>query len=77
MVKFYDETFLAQKIGVERRVFHRKIKPRILKDFKDELKALKINNPDIGLDENDVVILGDSRDHSRTINTKLSIQSYI
>ncbi len=53
MPKFYDEKYLAQKLQIERRKFHREIKPLILRDFKKELQKINVENPDIGLDEND------------------------
>jgi hypothetical protein len=42
MFKIYEEERLAAILEVERRFFHRKIKPQIIKDFKSELKMKNI-----------------------------------
>lgn len=76
MLKFYDEKYLASKLGIERRKFHREIKPIIVSDFKNELQKFKVENPDIGLDENDNIYFLDPKDHSRMIETNLSIFAY-
>ena len=75
-VKFYDESFLSAKIGVERRDFHRRIKPIILSDFDSELKRENISNPDIGLDEDGNIWLGNIS-HTKLIETNVSISLYI
>jgi hypothetical protein len=49
-IKFYDEVFLSKKPGIDRRKFHREIKPIIISDFPEIIKELGCENPDIGLD---------------------------
>ena len=49
-IKFYDEVFLSKKLGIDRRKFHREIKPIIISDFPEIIKELGCENPDIGLD---------------------------
>ena len=77
MIKFFDENYLAKKLKTDRRKFHREIKPIIINDFKDELKKAGIRNPDIGLDENEFIYLADPVDHTKAIETKLKLSTYI
>jgi len=37
-IKFYDEVFLSKKLGIDRRKFHREIKPIIISDFPEIIK---------------------------------------
>ena len=74
-VRFYDEKFLAKKLGVEKRYFHRIVKPQILKDFFEILIELNVENPDIGLDENDIIYLADPN-HKTVKSTQLTIFDY-
>lgn len=75
-VNFHDEEFLAKKLSVERRVFHREIKPIILADFPEILEKLKVTNPDIGLDKDDIIYLADPN-HNIVLSTKSNISLYI
>lgn len=75
-VKFYDEIYLSKKPGIDRRIFHREIKPVILSDFPEICKELNSENPDIGLDSADNLYLANIE---RTIikSTGLRIFDYI
>lgn len=75
-VKFYDEKFLSKKLGIDRRKFHREIKPIIISDFADIIKELGSDNPDIGLDALDNLYLSNV-DHTIIKSTGLSIFDYI
>lgn len=61
---------------MERRAFHRKIKPIIMKDFQMEIKKLKCDNPDIGLDSNHILHLGNPS-HTIIVSTGISIFDYL
>jgi len=74
-IRFYDETHLANLLGVDRRIFHRTIKPQIIKDFPEILMKLHVDNPDIGLDENNVIHLAD-HSHTKILPTQLTIFDY-
>jgi hypothetical protein len=75
-VKFYDENFLARKLGIDRRKFHREIKPIIISDFPEIIKETGTDNPDLGLDFADNLYLGNI-DHTSVKETGLSIFDYI
>lgn len=75
-IRFHDQEYLATILGVDRQSFHRSIKPQIIRDFRDELESANIQNPDIGLNDNEEIILADPNDHTRTIETKTSINLY-
>ena len=68
---------LSLLLGISEEEFHRKVKKMIKRDFKSELKELNVNNPDILLDENQIMRLADPRDHSNFYTTNLDINSYI
>jgi hypothetical protein len=75
-VVFYNEEYLANKLGIDRRTFHREIKPIILSDFPEILKELGVDNPDIGLDKQNIIYLADPN-HTNIISTDWSIFSYL
>jgi hypothetical protein len=75
MITIYDEDYLANKLGISRRDFHRSIKPFIIRDFKKELHEGAIHNPNIGLDKEGFIYLVDPRDKTIYLETKLSIYS--
>ncbi len=75
-IKFYDEEHLARILGVERRIFHREIKPLMVADFSDELAKLGISNPDVGLDALNNLYLADT-DHAVVFKTGLTLFDYI
>lgn len=75
-VKFYDEIFLSKKLGIDRRKFHREIKPIILSDFPDICKELNSENPDIGLDSAGNLYLANV-EHTIIKPTGFSIIDYI
>lgn len=75
-VKFYDEVYIAKKLGIDRRMFHRKIKPIILSDFPEICKELGSDNPDIGLDAENNLYLANI-EHTIVKQTGLSIFDYI
>jgi hypothetical protein len=75
-IRFYDEDFLAQKLGADRRKFHREIKPIILSDYPEIVSKLKTDNPDIGLDSDDNLYLA-TIDHKTVLGTGFSIFDYI
>jgi hypothetical protein len=74
--KCCNEKYLAYLLKVDRRYFHRKIKPLIINDFKAELKQKGIENPDIGLDKTGCIYLVDPRNSKVYVDTKLSLDSY-
>lgn len=75
-VKFYDENYLAKKLGIERRKFHRDIKPIIIADFKEIINELGCDNPDIGLDSSNNLYLSNI-DHTIIKSTEHSIFDYL
>ncbi|HMO62070.1 MAG TPA: hypothetical protein PKC39_07465 [Ferruginibacter sp.] len=75
-VKFYDEVCLSRKLGINRRKFHREIKPLIVSDFQELIKEIGDENPDIGLDSEDKLYLGNIS-HTIVKPTGLSIFDYI
>lgn len=75
-IKFLDSNELARVFGVTRREYHREIKTYIMSDFRDELNEIDINNPDIGIDENNFLYLSDSK-HEKIIPTNLTVEDYI
>lgn len=77
MFKIYNKSYLSEKLGVEQRIFHRRIKPRIIKDFEKELDKIDLKNPDIGLDEEGLIYLVDTKDTTVYIETLLNISAYI
>lgn len=75
-VKFYDEIYLSKKLGIDRRKFHREVKPIIISDFPQICKELESENPDIGLDSSDNLYLGNVG-HTIIKSTGLNIFDYI
>lgn len=75
-INYYDSEYLAELLGVESHVFHREIKPLIIMDFREELRSKNIKNPDIGLDDQKMIVLA-SPDHLTSISTEISIFDYI
>ena len=75
-VKFYGEVFLSKKLGIDRRKFHREIKPIIISDFPEIIEELGCENPDIGLDYLNNLYLGNI-DHTIIKSTGLTIFDYI
>jgi hypothetical protein len=67
---------LGEMLGISGEMFHKKIKPRIKKDFAKELYEKGIDNPDIWLDETDKMTLIKPGDSTKFIETDLSIFSY-
>jgi len=67
-VKFHDEHFLAQKLGVDRRYFHRHIKPIILADFPEIIREIGSTNPDVGLDAHNNLYYRKHRPQHRNTN---------
>ncbi len=76
MLRKPSKSNLGKMLGVTEEIFHKKIKPKIKKDFSKELNEKNIDNPDIWLDEDDKIILVKPRDNTRFIETDLSIYSY-
>jgi len=72
----YDADYLGEKLGMDRRKFHREIKSRIISDFQKELQDIGIRNPDIGLDNNDIIYLTDAT-HRKIYKTDLNINTYL
>ena len=68
---------LSQLLGISEEDFHRRIKKIIKRDFKVELENLEIRNPDILLDNNQMIALADPRDHNNFYVTNLELNSYI
>jgi hypothetical protein len=77
MFKVKDVKYLAKKLGVTVEEFHRKVKPRIVLDFKPELNTNGITNPDIGLNEKNFIFLVDTNDARNYVITDLGIENYI
>jgi|GEM_PF-2281944 len=75
-IKFYDEVFISEKLGIDRRKFHREIKPIIISDFQEIIKELGCDNPDIGLDSSNNLYLANIA-HTIIKSTGLSIFDYI
>lgn len=75
-VKFYNETYLSKRLGIDRRKFHREIKPIIVADFPEICKELESDNPDIGLDSSNILYLSNI-EHTIVKSTGLSIFDYI
>ena len=75
-IRYPDETEMARLMGVDRLVFHRGIKPHIIKDHKDKLTIHGLENPDIGIDKEGCIILRDPRDYSIIIETKTPLTLY-
>lgn len=76
-VRFYNGEQLARKLKISGETFHLEVKKNILRQFRVEIEnELRVNNPDIGLDELDMVYLG-TLDHKRVISTNLSIFDFI
>lgn len=75
-VKFYSEDFLSRKLEIDRRKFHREIKPIIISDFPEIIKEIGSDNPDIGLDSSDNLYLGNIN-HTIVKSTGFSIFDYI
>ncbi len=75
MAIYYSDNELSRMFEVD---FHREIKPFIIKDARlsGDLKKLKANNPDIGI-EDDSIYLRDPRNHKKWIKTDLNINNYI
>jgi len=73
---FYIQ-YLADLLEINERIFHREVKPLILADFKTELKNIKVQNPDLGLDEDYKIYLVDPRNSLNYIETGISIFDYI
>lgn len=59
MFKIVDKSQLARILDTTEKEYHRNIKPIIKRDFRQELKQKEIDNPDIGLDEDDTMYLVD------------------
>lgn len=76
MFEIYDDKYIADRLGVEKRHFHCSIKPLIKRDFKAELKEKTIDNPDIGLDKNGSIYLVDPRDSKIYVKTDVNIELY-
>jgi len=70
------EVFLSKKLGIDRRKFHREIKPIIISDFPEIIEELGCENPDIGLDYLNNLYLGNI-DHTIIKSTGLTIFDYI
>jgi len=67
---------LGKMLGVSGEVFHKKIKPKIKKDFTKERYEKGVDNPDVWLDEDDKITLVKPDDPTKFIKTGLSIYSY-
>jgi hypothetical protein len=76
-VRFYTKKELCILLRVSEEYFHSEIKKIIKKDFKSELKVLKVENPDILLDENNFIFLADPKDHNNFFETFVNIFDYI
>jgi hypothetical protein len=74
--KYPDEYELAELTGFDRRTFHRVIKPQIVRDHWDLLTDHGIQNPDIGLDNSNCIVLRDPRDFSNLVETKTPLNLY-
>lgn len=76
MLKKPTKSELGNMLGISGENFHKKIKPKIKKDFARELKAKDIDNPDIWLNEDNMITLVNPGDQTKFIETALSIYSY-
>lgn len=77
MFEFYTSEEIGILLNVSGEEFHREIKKIIKADFKTELKTLGVNNPDILLNDKNIMRLADPRDHSKYYDTDLEITAYI
>jgi hypothetical protein len=77
MFRNFSIQYLADLLEINERIFHREVKPLILADFKTELKNIKVQNPDLGLDEDYKIYLVDPRNSLNYIETGISIFDYI
>jgi len=75
--KHYTPEELSQLLGISTEKFHREVKKLIKRDFKTELRALEIDNPDIFLNRDNHIRLVDPRNHSNYYDTNLDINLYI
>ena len=75
--KYYDKKQIADLLGITIGEFHHEVKKLIKKDFKEELAQFGVDNPDILLDEQNLMYLADSEDHNSYIETNVSIFDYI
>ncbi len=77
MFKIYPIKYLASLLNISEKDFHRNLKPVIVADFRIELEDKGIRNPDIGLDNQNIVYLVDPSDITNFVFTKLDINIYI
>jgi hypothetical protein len=73
--RFPDAKELAKLLNVSENRFHLHIKPRIKKDFSQALKTIQTFNPDIGIDENDYIVLRHPQT-GKILNTDTPLNAY-
>lgn len=79
MAQYHDSKHLARILGVSEREFHSQIKKQIVRDFYIELSEIGLRNPDILLDEENLIFLAHPQNHRvpPPIATNIDIFSYI
>ena len=76
MTRHYTSEELADFLQISEEDFHREIKKLIKADFKQELKDMKIENPDILLDKEHMIYLADPRNHDIYYETEVNFYDY-
>lgn len=75
----FSDRQLLSSLGLRRNEmnrFHRDIKPEIVRQFRQELSATRVRNPDIGQDDNGNVIFRDPDSKRVILRTDIPLSSY-
>ena len=75
--RYYSKEELAKLLGVSVEDFHRYAKRCVKSDFKSELQAIEVDNPDIWLNKDYEMRLVDPGDSSNYHDTSLDFRLYI
>ena len=77
MFRIYSIQYLAYILGITESEFHRDIKPSKLFEYKNELRNMGIDNPNIGLDKDFNIFYVDPTNSNFYFATNINIVSYI
>ncbi|MBQ4900938.1 hypothetical protein KB559_19040 [Paenibacillus sp. Marseille-P2973] len=72
---------MKKVFGIDEKVFHKEVKPEILKQIRNDSKYGKDfkkmgNNPDIGIDQNGNIVIKDVKT-GKTLPTDWSFDSFL
>ncbi len=72
----YNVRDILRVLSVDKRVFHKSVKPQIVRDFRQDLTKTGVRNPDIGMNNNGNIVFRDPRTGDTVLETDIPLAWY-